>query len=191
MEELWKMFPEFAHCVKPPFKVLSIPAAKYWSPESSWRPRALQRIDRLCRFTLRRLDELSVPWYKTMTTISSIYVTGAVVMNFKIGFWAAIGKLQIRCDSAEMADKGGSVYSLSDSDSMKTYIYSHKPKYQISHQKLSKLPRILSQFPLSNAGVDASLRGKTGLGSKVNCAVTLWWVLRLYFPVTLLLHRLT
>lgn len=95
MEELWKMFPEVAHCVKPPFKVLSIPAAKYWSPESFWRPKALLRIDRLCRFTLRCLDELSVPWYKTMTAISSIYVTWVVVMNIKIGFWAAIGKLQI------------------------------------------------------------------------------------------------
>lgn len=114
MEKLWKRFPEFAHCIKPPFKVLSIPAAEYWSPESSWRPKALQRIDRLCRFTLRCLDELSMPWYKTMTKISSIYVTW-VVVNFKIGFWAATGKLQTHCNLGEMTAKEHSIYSPSES----------------------------------------------------------------------------
>lgn len=111
MGELWKMFPEFAHCVKPPFKVLSIPAAKYRSTESSWRPKALQCIDRLCRFTLRCLDELSGPWYKTMTTISSIYVTWVVVMNFRIGFWAATGKLEIHYDYGEMGNEEEIVYT--------------------------------------------------------------------------------
>lgn len=184
------MFPEFAHWVKPPFKVLSIPAAKYRSPESSRRPEAFQRIDRLCRLTLRCLDELSVPWYKTMTTVSSIYVTRAVAMNFKIGFWAATGK------TANAPLLWRNSWRRRQSHAVRLTPYwlecaAIKPKYPFLHKELSKLQRKRSQFPLWDAGVDALSRGKTGLGSKVNCTVTLWWVLRLYFPVTLRLHRLT
>lgn len=84
---------------------------------------------------------------------------------------------QMHCDFGEMAEGRHCISSI-------------WLKIPILTQKAFKVtPNTL--FPFCNAGVDASLRGETGLGSKVNCTVTLWWVLRLYFPVTLLLHRLT
>lgn len=143
------MFPEFAHWVKPPFKVLSIPAAKYRSPESSRRPEAFQRIDRLCRLTLRCLDELSVPWYKTMTTVSSIYVTRAVAMNFKIGFWAATGKTA----NAPLLWRNSWKRRQSHarpSDSVLTWMCGHKTKISIFTQGAFKVTE--ETFPVSSLG---------------------------------------
>lgn len=47
-----------------------------------------------------------------MTT--SIYVAWVVVMNFKIGSWAAIGKVQIHGDFGEIDDGEDTVTSPSD-----------------------------------------------------------------------------
>lgn len=58
------------HCVKPPFKLLW----QHIDPPGPLRGLELCRsIDRLCRFTLLCLDELSVSWYKTMTTTPHLF----------------------------------------------------------------------------------------------------------------------
>lgn len=166
MEELWKMFPEFEHCVKPPFKVLSIPAAKYWSPEGpELYSLLIDYVDSLCSVWMSCLCRDTRQWQESHLFM----VTRGVAVNFKSGLFVAMGELQIWSDSGQMADGKNSVYI------DLTILY--RPKW--TKASILQLLRTHSRFPtLSNAGVDASLRRKTGLGSKVNCTVTLWWVLR-------------
>lgn len=59
------------HCVKPPFKLQQ----RINPPGPLQGPELCKRIDRLCRLILPCLDELSVSWYKTVTTTTSLDVS--------------------------------------------------------------------------------------------------------------------